>query len=92
MPTVLVLNCGSSSLKYAVVEPESGRQVTDGIVERIGEGEIPDHEAALRTAFDVLGEQGHRLDELGLVAVGHRVVHGGPDFYQPTVVDDALLA
>jgi acetate kinase len=92
VPTVLVLNCGSSSLKYAVVEPESGRQVTDGIVERIGEGEIPDHEAALRTAFDVLGEQGHRLDELGLVAVGHRVVHGGPDFYQPTIVDDALIA
>lgn len=92
VPTVLVLNCGSSSLKYAVVEPESGRQVTDGIVERIGEGEIPDHEAALRTAFDFLGEQGHRLDELGLVAVGHRVVHGGPDFYQPTVVDDALIA
>jgi acetate kinase len=90
--TVLVLNCGSSSLKYAVVEPDSGRQLADGIVERIGEGEVADHEAALRTAFDALGEAGVDLDDRGLVAVGHRVVHGGPDLYRPTVVDDGLIA
>jgi len=90
--TVLVLNCGSSSLKYAVVEPDSGRLLVDGIVERIGDdGEVADHEAALRAAFDALAEAGHELDELGLVAVGHRVVHGGPDLYRPTVVDDQLL-
>jgi acetate kinase len=90
--TVLVLNCGSSSLKYAVVEPDSGRQLADGIVERIGDdGGVADHEAALRAAFDILAEAGHGLDGLGLVAVGHRVVHGGPDLYQPTVVDDALI-
>ena len=90
--TVLVLNCGSSSLKYAVVEPDSGRQLADGIVERIGEGEIADHEAALRAAFDALAQDGLALDALGLFAVGHRVVHGGPDLYQPTVVDDDLIA
>ena len=90
--TVLVLNCGSSSLKYAVVEPDSGRQLADGIVERIGEGEIVDHEAALRAAFDTLAQDGLALDALGLFAVGHRVVHGGPDLYQPTVVDDGLIA
>ncbi|WP_319455643.1 MULTISPECIES: acetate kinase [unclassified Mycobacterium] len=89
--TVLVINCGSSSLKYAVVEPDTGRLVVDGIVERIGEAEVPDHEAALRAAFDALATDGHVLDELGLVAVGHRVVHGGPDLYQPTVVDDELI-
>jgi acetate kinase len=89
---VLVLNCGSSSLKYAVVEPDTGRLVVDGIVERIGEADVPDHEAALRAAFDALATDGHVLDELGLVAVGHRVVHGGPDLYQPTVVDDELIA
>lgn len=89
---VLVLNCGSSSLKFAVVEPDSGRQVADGIVERIGEGpEVPDHEAALRAAFDALASAGHALDALDLVAVGHRVVHGGPDLYRPTVVDDGLI-
>lgn len=90
--TVLVMNCGSSSLKYAVVEPDSGRQVADGIVERIGAGPIADHEAALRAAFDELSEAGMDLDSLGLVAVGHRVVHGGPDLYRPTVIDDGLIA
>ncbi len=90
--TVLVLNCGSSSLKYAVVEPDSGRQVADGIIERIGAGPIADHEAALRAAFDELSDAGFALDALGLVAVGHRVVHGGPDLYRPTLVDDELIA
>lgn len=89
--TVLVLNCGSSSLKYAVVEPDSGRQIADGIVERIGQGVIPDHEAALRAVFDELSAAGRGLEDLGLVAVGHRVVHGGPDLYRPTLVDDALI-
>lgn len=92
--TVLVLNCGSSSLKYAVVEPALGRQVADGIIERIGEGSSgpADHEAALRSAFDQLAEAGFDLDALGLLAVGHRVVHGGPDLYRPTLVDAALIA
>ena len=90
--SVLVLNCGSSSLKYAVVEPDSGRQVADGIIERIGEGDVVDHEAALRAVFVELSEAGCDLDEADLIAVGHRVVHGGPDLYRPTVVDDALIA
>jgi acetate kinase len=90
--SVLVLNCGSSSLKYAVVEPDSGRQLADGIVERIGQGEIADHEAALRAAFVALAESGCDLDALDLVAVGHRVVHGGPNLYRPTMIDDAMIA
>ena len=106
--TVLVLNSGSSSLKYQLVQPDTGESVFDGIVERIGEdsstaklnigaekilrdGRVPDHEAALRLAFDLVREAGESLDELGLVAVGHRVVHGGPTFFAPTVIDDALL-
>ena len=89
---VLVLNCGSSSLKFAVVEPDSGRQLADGIVERIGDDPgVPDHEAALRAAFDGLASAGHELEALDLVAVGHRVVHGGPDLYRPTIVDEALI-
>jgi acetate kinase len=88
---VLVVNSGSSSLKYAVVEADSGSTVADGIVERIGEsvdeGGVADHAAALQTVFDELAD-----DMAGLVAVGHRVVHGGPDLYQPTLVDEALTA
>jgi acetate kinase len=90
--TVLVVNSGSSSLKYAVVAPDSGTMVADGIVERIGDGPVADHAAALQVAFEQLAESGQPLDSLGLVAVGHRVVHGGPDFYRPTVVDDRLIA
>ena len=90
--SVLVLNSGSSSVKYAVVEPDSGEMVADGIIERIGEGEIPDHAAALRAAFGQLAEAGKHHETLGLVSVGHRVVHGGPDLYRPTLIDDALIA
>ena len=87
MSRVLVVNSGSSSLKYAVVEPDSGNMVADGIVERIGDGEVPDHAAALQVVFDELAD-----DMAGVIAVGHRVVHGGPDLYQPTLVDDVLIA
>jgi acetate kinase len=46
----------------------------------------------LQTAFEQLAASGQGLDTLDLVAVGHRVVHGGPDLYAPTLVDDALVA
>ncbi|PRC48507.1 acetate kinase, partial [Mycobacterium sp. ITM-2017-0098] len=95
--SVLVLNSGSSSVKYAVVNPDSGVLIADGIVERIGEPgadtqAVADHAEAMQVVFDSLAADGHGLDDLGLVAVGHRVVHGGPDLYEPTVVDDATIA
>ena len=43
-------------------------------------------------AFEELSEDGIDLKACGLAAVGHRVVHGGPVFYRPTVVDDAVIA
>ncbi|CRZ16534.1 acetate kinase [Mycolicibacterium neworleansense] len=90
--TVLVVNSGSSSLKYAVVKPDSGEFLADGIIEQIGSAQVPDHDAALRAAFDELAAEGLHLDTLDLVAVGHRVVHGGKTFYQPTLVDSELIA
>ena len=90
--TVLVLNSGSSSLKYSLVQPDTGESLIDGIIERIGEdGGVADHEAALRAVFDVLAPDGRDLADLELVAVGHRVVHGGPDLYRPTVIDASLI-
>ena len=96
-PLVLVLNCGSSSLKFQVVDTESGDAVGSGTVERIGEvtgpgPHVPDHQAALRAAFAELAEAGIDLETCGLAAVGHRVVHGGQRFYRPTVIDDAMIA
>lgn len=89
---VLVLNTGSSSLKYQLVVPATGDSLVDGIVERIGEdGGVADHEEALRSAFAMIAADGIDLAAAGLVAVGHRVVHGGPDLYRPTVLDDAVV-
>jgi acetate kinase len=93
-PLVLVLNSGSSSLKYQLILPDSGSSLAGGIVEKIGEPSslVTDHGAALRVAFEELSEDGIDLKACGLVAVGHRVVHGGPVFCQPTVIDDAVIA
>lgn len=91
---VLVINSGSSSLKFQLVEPDSGEARASGHIERIGEdaSSVPDHDAALRRAFDELAQDGIDLRTCGLVAVGHRVVHGGNEFYRPTLMDDARIA
>ncbi|GAB3130102.1 acetate kinase [Tsukamurella serpentis] len=95
--TVLVLNSGSSSLKYQLLHPDTGVVVHGGIVERIGETDVPDHKAALRMVFDEFADQGLDLADGagtadGIAAVGHRVVHGGRSFHAPTLIDDAVLA
>ena len=78
---VFVLNAGSSSLKYQLVDPGTGQAHASGTVERIGEsGGVPDHEAAVRQALgDIEGLPSP-------VACGHRVVHGGQRFDAATVV------
>ena len=82
---VLVLNAGSSSLKYQVVELASGRAVERGLLER-----VEDHQAALATVHARLDEAG--ITQADLVAVGHRVVHGGADLVTARLVDDRVLA
>ncbi|OBH35239.1 acetate kinase [Mycobacterium intracellulare] len=91
---VLVINSGSSSVKFQLVDPDSGTALSTGLVERIGEAgsPVPDHDAALRRAFDTLADDGIDLNTCGVVAVGHRVVHGGNTFYEPTPLDDAVIA
>lgn len=81
---VLVLNCGSSSVKYQLIEPDSGRVDAHGLVERIGEDPIRNHEEALRLVFD-------SIDTDDVEVVGHRVVHGGQKFHEPTLLDDAVV-
>ena len=92
-PLVLVLNSGSSSLKYQLIEPDSGDSLASGVIEKIGEPSslVTDHGAALRVAFEELSEDGIDLKVCGLSAVGHRVVHGGAVFYRPTVIDDGVV-
>jgi acetate kinase len=90
---VLVLNAGSSSLKYQLVVPETGKVQAKGLVERIGEPGSPvaDHAGALQAMQNDLAATGVDLDTVGVRAVGHRVVHGGPDFTDPTIIDDNVL-
>jgi acetate kinase len=77
---VLVLNTGSSSVKYELIDPTTGERRGGGIVE-----EVADHDAALAEVVAGLGS-------FAVDAVGHRVVHGGEAFSAPTVVDDGVLA
>ncbi|RKN09330.1 acetate kinase [Streptomyces radicis] len=107
---VLVLNSGSSSVKYQLLDMADRSRLATGLVERIGErsarhvhtpadGEprererpVADHAEALEAAADELAADGLGLDSPELLAVGHRVVHGGRRFSEPTVVDDSVLA
>ncbi|HLL63143.1 MAG TPA: acetate kinase, partial [Propionibacteriaceae bacterium] len=90
---VLVLNAGSSSLKYQFLVPESGEVLAKGLVERIGEpGGATDHSTAMTEMSTALADAGIDLAAAGLRAVGHRVVHGGPDFSDPVILTDAVVA
>jgi acetate kinase len=107
---VLVLNSGSSSVKYQLIDMRDATRLAVGLVERIGEqtsrlkhtcltsgdtreldGPIADHDAALKAVAEELARDGLGLDSPELAAIGHRVVHGGMFFTEPTVVDDAVL-
>ena len=88
MMRVLVLNCGSSSLKHRTVDLADGRVLAAGLVERIGEpGGPADHEGAVAAVLEQLRAAGVEPE-----AVGHRVVHGGEAFTTPTRIDDRVVA
>jgi acetate kinase len=79
---VLVLNAGSSSLKFDLFEmgpgPESGKLLTKGVVQRVS-----DMLDAIDRAFD-------QLSNTQIDAVGNRIVHGGERFFEPVIVDDEV--
>lgn len=106
---ILVLNAGSSSLKYQLIEMPIGHVKCVGLVERIGmEDAIFNHEKNGEKIKEILPVLNHEIglqkiaktlldknigvissvDEI--VAVGHRVVHGGSKFSNPTIVDKAV--
>src|SRR6056297_2378464 len=78
---VLVLNAGSSSVKYQLVESDTGERLLGGIVE-----EVVDHAAALG---DVVAEVD--VFDRPVEAIVHRVVHGGDVFSEPTRIDDDVV-
>ncbi|MBT2554682.1 acetate kinase [Arthrobacter sp. ISL-5] len=94
---VLVINSGSSSLKYQVRDVAAGSILTEGLIERIGmsnggqgDGEVvgpADHAEALEQVDAAIHEV---LGDRELDAVGHRVVHGGERFGEPVLIDNEI--
>ncbi|WP_100813372.1 acetate/propionate family kinase [Microbacterium lacus] len=120
MSAILVVNSGSSSFKYQLIDVATEDVLASGLVERIGEdvgsathtvsaagfgharaGEpaptvleatydrelpIPDHTAGFAVMLEAFAQNGPSLSGNPPVAVGHRVVHGGARFYEPTLI------
>lgn len=124
MSNVLVVNSGSSSFKYQLIDMRTETVLASGLVERIGEPmgharhtvhaaafasdsgasgtptvldaaferdvPIPDHTAGFGVMLDAFAEDGPALTDRPPVAVGHRVVHGGDQFFEPTLITRAV--
>ena len=107
---ILVLNCGSSSIKYQMIDAENEELLAKGLVQRIATGtvgtidhevladeqgefhvdqELPDHETALGTVFQLFRD--HGPDLTATFAVAHRTVHGGDRFAAPTRIDNQVV-
>ena len=102
---VIVLNCGSSSVKFAIINAETGEAGLSGIAESLG-----NQDASLSYKIDgkknmlALPEKAGHTEALNAIrsviaqtgvvpiAIGHRVVHGGEKFKQAALVDETVLA
>ena len=86
MMRVLVINCGSSSVKYHLIDVSDNSRIVTGKIESIGEadGKFKNHQQALEYIVSQVGEQ-------SVDAIGHRVVHGGEKFVEPVIIDSDVL-
>ena len=84
---VLVVNSGSSSLKYQLFDMKTETRLAKGLVERIGCGGPKDHAAALQQVVRDLGDKAEGID-----AIGHRVLHGGEVFTDSALMNKANMA
>ena len=106
---VLIINAGSSSLKYQLMNPETGDVSAKGLCERIyidgrlthkvGDKKVvkdipmPSHSEAIQAVLEILVDPVDgvikSVDEID--AVGHRVLHGGMEFSDSCIIDDAVI-
>lgn len=103
---ILVLNCGSSSIKYQVIDSVTEQPEMVGLVERIGEssslirhkanGSETEETVEAPDHVAAMAVIGKHLNiggvEIDIQAVGHRVVHGGEFFFRPALIDDEVEA
>ena len=107
---ILIINAGSSSLKYQLMDPNTGDVAAKGLCERIyidgrlthkvGDNKVvkdiamPSHSEAIAAVLDILVDPVDgvikSVDEID--AVGHRVLHGGMEFSDSCIIDDAVIA
>ncbi len=87
---ILVLNSGSSSVKYSLFE--NLKLIENGMKERIGlEGGAKNHREAIKRIFDgILSPK--KIGSLSEIsAIGHRVVHGGEEFREPVIITKEVI-
>jgi len=104
---VFVLNCGSSSLKFALIDSQTQQQVLSGLADSLGSDQpfIQVKYQGQKTKTDLAALTSHQgaidqlvttLNELGLaqaiIAIGHRVVHGGERFTQSVLITPNVVA
>ena len=107
---ILIINAGSSSLKYQLMDPETGVVSAKGLCERIyidgrlthnANGKkivkdipMPTHSEAIAAVLDILVDPVDGVikstDEID--AVGHRVLHGGMEFFDSCIINDEVIA
>jgi len=110
---ILVLNSGSSSIKYQLFDMPAETVLASGVLEQIGEAEsrlthytrnskgemeeivkaepVADHQAGFQLIGAILSESGAVQDTNALSGIGHRVVHGGEEFREPTLINDKVI-
>ncbi len=110
---ILVMNSGSSSLKFQLFTMANMAVLASGLIESIGDSqgivtlhyfdgdgkeqdlelkkEVPDHRAAIELMVELFQEKEILNDVTQLAGVGHRVVHGGEEFHEPTLITNDVL-
>lgn len=108
--SILVINCGSSSVKFSLIDPTTGNSSLSGLAEclltpqatiklkyLIDNDKKESNEISLvppynhQTALTVLVDTLHKLNLVGqIIAIGHRIVHGGEAYSLPTLIDDKV--
>ncbi|SPT71849.1 Acetate kinase [Anaerobiospirillum thomasii] len=108
LKNALVINCGSTSVKFAIMNPEDGTVYLSGIAEALTLPEAviswrfgddakqkatiakADHKDALNYLVNtILATRKDLLDSI--IACGHRIVHGGEFYSEPTLIDDEVV-
>ncbi|MCB1076155.1 MAG: acetate/propionate family kinase, partial [Simkania sp.] len=106
MSSVFVLNCGSSSIKFQIVDPKTAKVFFQGIAENVQTdrctlswqiGNKKDKKSLLKSGYHDVIElvvqllREHEDIEKKIVAIGHRVVHGAEEFIESVIIDEEVL-